>query len=209
MAEWSKALAWKVSIRQKRIEGSNPSRSATINQRDAGDGFWLVASGTVSLCRFAADGNVTVFGVLGAGDLFGELAYFAGTRRQVDAVADEASRLVSIGPALIERLLASEPEFARWLLKSLSNQLRAAIDQIDGERQLSAEQRLVRLLLDLFGREGAELTISQQRLGELIGVSRVTSGQILRRLAQHGLVSLKYGRITVCDAAGLAALEDV
>ncbi len=29
MAEWSKALAWKVSIRQKRIEGSNPSVSAT------------------------------------------------------------------------------------------------------------------------------------------------------------------------------------
>jgi hypothetical protein len=28
VAEWSKALAWKVSIRQKRIEGSNPSRSA-------------------------------------------------------------------------------------------------------------------------------------------------------------------------------------
>ena len=114
---------------------------ALIQQKgDAGDGFWLVASGTVSLCRFAADGDVTVFGVLGAGDLFGELAYFAGTRRQVDAVADEASRLVRIGPALIERLLASEPEFARWLLKSLSNQLRAAIDQIDGERQLSAEQ---------------------------------------------------------------------
>ncbi len=29
MAEWSKALAWKVSMRQNRIEGSNPSRSAT------------------------------------------------------------------------------------------------------------------------------------------------------------------------------------
>ena len=33
MAEWSKALAWKVSIRQKRIEGSNPSRSANISSR--------------------------------------------------------------------------------------------------------------------------------------------------------------------------------
>ncbi len=31
VAEWSKALAWKVSIRQKRIEGSNPSRSATYS----------------------------------------------------------------------------------------------------------------------------------------------------------------------------------
>ena len=30
VAEWSKALAWKVSIRQNRIEGSNPSRSARI-----------------------------------------------------------------------------------------------------------------------------------------------------------------------------------
>jgi hypothetical protein len=28
VAEWSKALAWKVSIRQKRIQGSNPCRSA-------------------------------------------------------------------------------------------------------------------------------------------------------------------------------------
>ena len=40
VAEWSKALAWKVSIRQKRIEGSNPSRSANsifpdINYRTA------------------------------------------------------------------------------------------------------------------------------------------------------------------------------
>ncbi len=33
VAEWSKALAWKVSIRQKRIEGSNPSRSANISMR--------------------------------------------------------------------------------------------------------------------------------------------------------------------------------
>ena len=39
VAEWSKALAWKVSIRQNRIEGSNPSRSAisilVINRRRA------------------------------------------------------------------------------------------------------------------------------------------------------------------------------
>lgn len=33
VAEWSKALAWKVSIRQNRIEGSNPSRSATLGPK--------------------------------------------------------------------------------------------------------------------------------------------------------------------------------
>jgi hypothetical protein len=30
VAEWSKALAWKVSMGQKPIEGSNPSRSANL-----------------------------------------------------------------------------------------------------------------------------------------------------------------------------------
>lgn len=179
---------------------------ALIQQKgDEGDGFWLVKLGTVSLCRFTADGDVTVFGVLGSGDLFGELAYFAGVRRQVDVVADEAATLVRINAVLIERLLASEPEFARWLLKSISNQLRAAIDQIDGERQLSAQQRLIRLLVDMTRREGAELEISQQKLGELIGVSRITSGQILRRLRQQGLISLKYGRISIRDQSRLAA----
>jgi hypothetical protein len=35
VAEWSKALAWKVSIRQNRIEGSNPSRSAIRSEFEA------------------------------------------------------------------------------------------------------------------------------------------------------------------------------
>jgi hypothetical protein len=30
VAEWSKALAWKVSMGQKLIQGSNPCRSATL-----------------------------------------------------------------------------------------------------------------------------------------------------------------------------------
>jgi hypothetical protein len=30
VAEWSKAHAWKVCIRQKRIVGSNPTRSANL-----------------------------------------------------------------------------------------------------------------------------------------------------------------------------------
>lgn len=185
------------------------SAGALIQQKgDDGDGFWLVKSGTVSLCRFAANGDLTVFGVLGSGDLFGELAYFAGVTRQVDVVADEDATLVRINASLIEYLLANEPEFSRWLLKSLSNQLRVAIDRIDGERQLSAQQRLIRLLVEMTRREGGELEISQQKLSELIGVSRVTAGQILRRLAHDGLISLQYGRITVCQPVLLAAIAE-
>lgn len=175
-------------------------------QGDDGDGFWLIRSGTVTLCRFTPDGNVTVFGVLGPNDLFGELAYFAGVSRQADALAETEATLVRIGAPLIKRLLASEPEFAQWLLKSLSNQLRAALDRIEEDRQLSAEQRMVRLLTQMSRRDGKTLTVSQQALGELIGVSRITASQILRRLEERGLVRLDYRRITVLDPGRLADL---
>lgn len=175
-------------------------------QGDEGDGFWLIRSGTVTLCRFTPDGTVTVFGVLGPNDLFGELAYFAGVSRQADALADTDATLVRIGAPLIERLLASEPEFAQWLLKSLSNQLRAALDRIEESRQLSAEQRIVRLLADMARRDGTTLTVSQQALGELVGVSRITAGHVLRRLEAYGLIRLEYRRITVPDPDSLAAL---
>lgn len=183
-----------------------PAGALVQQQGDEGDGFWLIRSGTISLCRFAADGNITIFGVLGSGDLFGELAYFAGLSRQVDAVADEDATLVRISAPLIERLLADEPEFARWLLKSLSNQLRASLDQIEGHRQLSAEQRMVRTLVEMARRDGLRLVISQQQLGELIGVSRITAGHLLRRLASGGLISLEYRAILVRNLPGLESI---
>ena len=183
-----------------------PAGAMVQQKGDDGDGFWLIRSGTVSLCRFAANGNVTIYGVLGSGDLFGELAYFAGVPRQADAVADDDATLVRINGPLVERLLADEPDFARWLLKSLSHQLRAALDRIEGDRRLSAEQRLIRALVEMAERDGPRLVISQQKLGELLGVSRVTAGQILRRLARDGLIGIEYGRILVREPTRLAAM---
>ena len=53
VAEWSKALAWKVSMGQKPIEGSNPSRSATAIEL-----FRIVSEAT----RFASlPGNATPY----------------------------------------------------------------------------------------------------------------------------------------------------
>lgn len=168
-------------------------------QGDSGDGFWMIETGRVAICRFGADGGVTVFGVLGAGDLFGELAYFAGTARQVDAVAEEPTVLVRVGAIQIERLLAEEPAFARVLLASLAHQLRLALDLIDRDRSLTAKARIARLLLDLAERDGNAFTVTQQSLADRAGVSRVTAGQVLARLEQVGAIRRGYRRISVAN----------
>lgn len=172
-------------------------------QGDRGDGFWMIESGRVALCRFGADGDVTVFGVMGAGDLFGELAHFAGTPRQVDAVAEEPTVLVRVGAAQVDRLLAEEPDFARALLSSLANQLRLALDQIDRDRSLTAEARIARLILDLTEREGSEIPVTQQSLADRAGVSRVTAGQVLAQLELDGAILRRYRRIVVQDSTKL------
>lgn len=175
-------------------------------QGDYADGFWLVEAGTVSLCRFHASGNSTVYAVLGPGDLFGELAHFTGLSRQVDAIADSQATLVRIDGVLIDRLLATTPEFARWLLKSLANQLRHALDGIEGDRHSSAHTRLIRTLADMTRRTGPRIQITQQALGDLIGTSRITTGSLLRELERDGILSLEYRQIIVTDVARLTAL---
>lgn len=179
---------------------------AIIQQRgDASDGFWLIETGQVMVCRYGRDGELIVYAVLGPGDLFGELACFSGVPRQVDAVADGDAVLVRVDAAQVDRLLATRPDFARWLLQSLAHQLRGALDRIEGDHSHSAVERLTRVLAAIAARDGPEIAATQQQLADLVGVSRVTAGQGLGALAAAGLIEKRYGRIRVIDVEALAA----
>jgi CRP/FNR family cyclic AMP-dependent transcriptional regulator len=176
-------------------------------QGDKTDGFWLIESGNVSVCRFGAEGGVTIFAVLGPGDLFGELAHFTGASRQVDVVAETDVVMVRVDTAAINTLLDAEPAFARWLLKSLAHQLRTALDRINGDRALSAEDRVKRALKDMVARDGPDLHATQEALANYVGVSRVTMGAILNRLARAGLIQIGYRKIFVANATALTWIE--
>lgn len=177
---------------------------AWIYQRgDASDGFWLIASGQAVLGRYGEEGAFTVYAVLGAGDLFGELAHFAGLERQVDAVADGSAELVWIAGAEVRRLLASEPDFALLLLHSLASQLRTALDRIEDDARLSLTARCGRRLADLAQETDGRVALTQQDLADLLGASRVSVGKALAEFAAAGLIRRGYGWIEVADPARL------
>ena len=58
------------------------------------------------------------------------------------------------------------------------------------------------------GRDGAEIAVPQSGLAELVGVSRVTVGTVLRNLQASGAIAPGYRRITVTDLPLLRALGD-
>ena len=166
-------------------------------QGDPGDEFWAVIDGHVTIGRFAADGGFTHFGVMGRGDMFGELAFFTGVPRQVDALASGTARLVAIDRPLLRQLMAADVGWAELLLRSLSRQLAATLDTINAERRLPTPDRLLAMLRTMAAdsASGDRIIATQQQLADLLGVSRVTLGAALRILADAGQVERGYGHI--------------
>ena len=54
---------------------------------------------------------------------------------------------------------------------------------------------------------GASLPVSQEELGQLVGLSRQRVNQALKVLEQAGLLRIDYGGVTVLDLPGLRAYE--
>lgn len=174
------------------------------HQGDPGDAFWAVFDGHVTIGRFAEDGGFTHFGVMGRGDMFGELAFFTGVPRQVDALASGGARLVAIDRPLLRQLMAADVGWAELLLRSLSRQLASTLDIIDSERRLSTPDRLLAMLRAMAADSagGDRITATQQQLADLLGVSRVTLGAALRILAGAGQVERGYGHIRLLRLDG-------
>ncbi|WP_447761287.1 Crp/Fnr family transcriptional regulator [Sphingopyxis panaciterrae] len=177
------------------------------HQGDPGDALWAVVDGHVMIGRHSEDGVFTHFAVLAAGDLFGELAFFTGVPRQVDAIADGSASMIAIDRALLRELMTDDVGWAELLLRSLSRQLASALDAIDAERRLSACERLAHLLVTMaresHGRDTVHAT--QQQLADLLGVSRVTLGAALGDLAKREQVERRYRHIRLLGSLAVQA----
>ena len=198
MAEQSRLSATELAqlsalTREQRFSGGQFIQ----HQGDTGDAFWAVIEGHVTIGRHSDDGVFTHFAVLGAGDLFGELAFFTGVPRQVDAIADGKAHLIAIDRPLLRRLMEQDIGWAELLLRSLSRQLAGALDIIDSERRLTTTDRLADLLVIMARDSESRDTVcaTQQQLGDMLGVSRVTLSAALGKLVAHGEVERRYRSI--------------
>jgi CRP-like cAMP-binding protein len=178
----------------------------------------LIASGWACRPRMLPDGRRQMLGVLLPGDLIGD----RGERRPLamcPAVALTSVRTVSA--TKLYDALANQPEAYRNLGAALvrvgrieENQL---LDHVVRLGCQTALQRIAHCLMEIHSRLAAigftsgstfPMPLTQETLGDLLGLSLVHVNRIMSQLKREGLVRVRSGVAVVQDFGALALLAD-
>lgn len=192
------SLAWLEAGRWAQAEG------------DEQTGLLVVVAGALDLyCQAPGDREVR-FNQIGAGAALGQTMSFGGGPRLVTAVCAEPSLLLRVSDAGLERITRTQPEIWRAVASLVYLQLRATLHLAAGAIALPPRQRLAARLVSLVRNQQSDhgLTLSQQALAEMVGLTRKTVNGYLADFQRQGLVRLDYGRLFVIDPRRLERVAE-
>lgn len=174
---------------------------------DSGDRLYVVAEGKIKLGHAAPDGRETLLGVLGPGDMFGELSLFDPSPRAATATALTSTTLLGLHHQALRPWLNGRPEVAEALLRALAQRVRRSNENLSELVFSDVPGRVAKALLDLsekFGESRAdglfvEHDLTQEELAQLVGASRETVNKALADFVSRGWIRLESRSVTITD----------
>ena len=125
-------------------------RGATIFSRgDPGTNLIVVVSGTVKISISSPDGRNAILNLIGAGEIFGEIALLDGQPRTADATANSNCEIFTIDRREFIPFVRSQPTVAMKLIELLCGRLRWTSDQVEQVILQNLPGRLASALLRL------------------------------------------------------------
>jgi len=175
-------------------------------------GLVVVMQGVVHVsCQAAGNRNVLI-GHCEAGAVLGHATRYSGGPRLVTAVCAEPSVLLAVSERALEEVAARWPTLWRALALSAYSYTRRTVRALAELISLPPRQRLAsRLLLMASASPGSTVPavrLSQQAIGEMIGVTRKTVNGHLAAFERAQLIKASYNRIILKDVEGLRRLAD-
>ncbi len=197
-----------------------PARAVVVSQGEPANALFGIMRGRLKVVSSGPDGRDTVLGIMGQGEVFGEVALLDGGTRSATCTAVEPCELMAIDREPFLELLEQSPGIAVKLLHVLSGRLRRLSQRSEDAAFLDVPSRLARSLLDLATRFGERprgttsgivitLKLSQQELGDLVGATRESVNKHLKDWARQGLVEIDGGRMTISDIEGVRKIARV
>ncbi len=169
------------------------------------EGWHAVLSGLVMLQSPASKGRASAFIGVPDGEWFGEGSALKPEPRKYNVVALRPTTLLCLPLPLFATLRESSLAFNQFLVQHLNMRLGQAMTIIEAGRTQSPEHRVALYLSRLFWRSTRRLNLTQDELGQLVGLSRQTVNRVLRTLEELGIVSLDFGKVAIVDDEALGA----
>ena len=171
-------------------------------------GWFGLVEGEVAIVTSAPSGQEIVLTILDAGDWFGEVAIFAGAPNSHDAVARGNCEVAFVPVTGLRQLLARDPELHARFAQLLAQRVRLLVDIVEDFTTLPMAARLAKRVLMMtdslaIGSVVRRGRISQEEYALLVGASRQSVNQELRRWEKAGWVRIGYGGLEVIDREAL------
>jgi CRP-like cAMP-binding protein len=152
---------------------------------------FIILQGRIKISMSRQMDAVTL-AILGQGEFLGEMALLDGLPRSADAIALENSCLYALNRRDFLSFLSDNEKAVREVLSSLSMRLRKADNQFAEMCFLNLSVRLERKLVELAEQQAPDeknaneykLKISQQELGNILGVSRESINKEIKHLRE-------------------------
>jgi CRP-like cAMP-binding protein len=185
---------------------------ATVLAAGTPSNQWLgVVDGMLKVETMSVDGKSATFAGVPAGAWLGEGAVLKGELRPYNVVAIRDSVVATMPRTTFLWLLAESHPFALWIIQQLNARLGYYVALVQSFRLNDTTKQVAYCLAELFNQDlyptvRRQVSISQEEIGRLSGVSRTIANRALRELHDRGVIRMGYGTIEVVDMSALNQL---
>ncbi|HAM34467.1 MAG TPA: hypothetical protein DEB40_13830 [Elusimicrobia bacterium] len=190
-----------------------PAKSTIFSKAQSGNHIFFVISGRVRIFTRSQGKKRKTFAYLSPGEFFGELSMVDGHTRSASAEAVVDSRLLIIRKSAFNKLLLSDAKLSCHLLRTVSERLRRANEEIESLLFRNMLGRVSSMLCAL-SRSGKKFRgglllkehYTQQELADLVGTTREPLTRAISTLRRAQILEVHDGRYLVKNPQKLSGL---
>jgi CRP/FNR family cyclic AMP-dependent transcriptional regulator len=190
-----------------------PRHACVFREGDSSDFVIVVLEGRIKVLVIAEDGSESLLGVRGPGELVGDLAAFDSEPRLATAMALDPLTVQVITADAFRDFVVHHAGAVLGLMQMLIGRLRESDRRRAEFGAHDTASRVAHLLAQFaveqgpHGRHPAEVRLSQQEIGELVGASRESVARALAVLRDQRLVRTGRRSVAVLDVSALRSFS--
>jgi len=192
-----------------------PKGAVLFMEGQAACGIFAVCTGRVKLSTSSLEGKSIILRIAEAGELLGLPATLSGKPYEVTAQVLEQAEINFIPRGTFLRFLRVNPAAVVQVAQLLTESHYAGHEVIQSlGLSRSASEKLARFFLGwsanhAHGQDHLRIALTQEEVGEVIGVSRETVTRLLTTFKKKNLLTVKGATVNICNRAALQNLAGV